>query len=363
MNKKSGLKIFIFLFLTAVIILLWASVAQSRTLRRSDPVKSFVSQCTFYKPVKYKNLTIIPVNAPDKSIKGGILTLDEAISAGTLTVTEVSRSGSVNSLAVTNNSRKPVYIMAGEILRGSKQDRVLKDDALIPPKSGKIIVSAFCVEKGRWTYKTDKFKSDKQTANISVRQMAKASKSQSAVWDGVAETNKRFNAKESGSLAMSYNSKEVKKEKSRYNSKIINIPKKYPKANGVVVIINGEVLVADVFSDRVIFNKLWSKLADSYTLEAISRSKMPYPAISTSYEKLAKEFFTRIKQADITYSKSPGTGKQIEISSLKITGSGLLYAGSPLHLDAFPRPPVKKQPKPIPQLQRNYSPNQQQQNR
>jgi len=363
MKRRPGLKIFVLLFMTVVIILIWAGIAQSKTYKHSDPVKIYVSECTYYKPVRYKNLTIVPVNAPDKSIKGGILTLDEAISAGTLTVTEVSRSGSVNSLAVVNNSRKPVYIMAGEIMRGAKQDRVLKDDALIPPKSGKIIVPVYCVERGRWTYKTDKFGSDKQTANISVRQMAKAEKSQSAVWDGVSKTNMRFKKSGSGSLAMSYNSDEVKKEKTRYNSKLINIPKKYPKANGVVVIINNEVLVADIFSDTTIFNKLWSKLADSYTLEAISRRNIPYPDVSSSPEALARRFIGEIKKADITYAKSPGTGKLIEVSSLKITGSGLLYSNSPLHIDVFPMPSVKTEPKLIPQMHRNYPQNQRQQRR
>src|SRR5262249_5531978 len=42
-----------------------------------------------------------------------------------------------------------VYIQAGDIVKGGRQDRVLSYDLIVPPRSGKVPLAAFCVEAGR----------------------------------------------------------------------------------------------------------------------------------------------------------------------------------------------------------------------
>jgi hypothetical protein len=314
-----------------------------------DTVKNFVAKATFYSPVKYKNLTIIPVKAPYSASKGLISTFDEAVAEGSLTIKEVNSSGSVNQLAVINKSDDAVYIMAGEILRGSKQDRVLQDDVLIPANSGKILVDCFCVEQGRWTYKSDKFYSGGQNANISVRQAAKEKKNQSEVWDSVATTNSKFDQAPSGSLAKSFESEKVNKDKAGYISQMTNIPEKHPDANGVVVLINGKVLVADLFSDPRIFKKLWKKLSDSYAVEAISQQD----SVTESSYTSAQSFLSKVQSAKISYTVNPGLGRKVEITSGEITGSGLVSNNTLVHIDLFPKM-AKTDPPTDNRLQRNY---------
>ncbi|MCE1246153.1 MAG: hypothetical protein LWY06_05875 [Firmicutes bacterium] len=339
--------------LTAVIALLalmltFVSVTQAKEKYSDDTVKNFIAQTKLYSSVNHKNLTIIPVKAPYSSAKGTISTFDEAVAEGSLIIKEVSSSGSVNQLAVINQSDDPVYIMAGEILRGSKQDRVLKDDVLVPAKSGKILVDCFCVEHGRWTYKSDKFYSGGQNANISVRQAAKQTQDQSEVWNSVAKTNASFNQEESGSLAKSYESKEVTADKKAYINEITDIPSRYPEANGVVVMINGKVLAADIFSDPRIFRKLWKKLSDSYALEAISKQNDKSEKGISS----AKEFLSKVQSAEISYAVHPGLGRKVEIKSAHITGSGLVSGGAPIHIDLFPKLDIPERPKS--DFHRNY---------
>jgi len=323
-----------------------------------DPVSNFVGRASFYEPVKYKNLTIIPVQAPEHKIKTAILTLDEALSKDKLTIKEVDRDGSVNELAVWNNSDKFVFIMAGEILAGSKQDRILKKDVLLPPDSGKVIVSVFCVEHGRWTYKSDTFYSEEKAANISVRNVAQASKDQSAVWRDVAETNASVGAvAPTGSLSKATESEKVQKEKSEYIKEFVDIPSHYPKANGVVVLVNNKVLVADMFSDTHIFHKLWPKLNESYVLEAISRKEREVDSRISS----AEEFLKLIQQADVQYNDYEGSGKSVEINSKYVTGTGVVKDSSPIHLGVFPKIEIKEKPVDIPPIYRNYNDMQQRQ--
>src|SRR5436190_16565128 len=62
-------------------------------------------------------------------------TLDEAVAAGTLEVSEVTDGGSVPQLKVHNKDCLAVFLMAGEHLRGGKQNRVLNASILVAAQS------------------------------------------------------------------------------------------------------------------------------------------------------------------------------------------------------------------------------------
>ncbi len=80
----------------------------------------------------------------------------EAIAAGTCIVREVSEEGSVSELLVDNASDTPVLFLEGEVLRGAKQDRVLRSSVLVAG-GGHTRVPVCCVERGRWEYAGRRF--------------------------------------------------------------------------------------------------------------------------------------------------------------------------------------------------------------
>jgi len=75
--------------------------------------------------------------------------LETAICLKKIVITEVSSSGTVNILYAQNVSIDTLYLMAGEIIKGGKQDRIIGSDVVVLPGEKKNI-SAFCVERGRW---------------------------------------------------------------------------------------------------------------------------------------------------------------------------------------------------------------------
>src|ERR1700739_4085280 len=117
-------------------------------------------------PIRHGNLTIFPVVAARSYDTQEFLTLDEGLHSGEVIVTE---SGSVqplmrrrrtplphdgaqvNQLVLVNNSKRPLILLAGEIVTGGKQDRVIGKDRIVPGESDPIDLGVFCVEPGGWT--------------------------------------------------------------------------------------------------------------------------------------------------------------------------------------------------------------------
>ena len=115
---------------------------------------------------------MFPVVAAHSHDTQEFLTLDEGLRSGEVIVTESgsvqplmrrrrtrrSRSGAqVNQLVLVNNSKRPLILLAGEIVTGGKQDRVIGKDRIIPAESDPVDLGVFCVEPGRWTGSSDRF--------------------------------------------------------------------------------------------------------------------------------------------------------------------------------------------------------------
>src|ERR1700723_4563594 len=116
-------------------------------------------------PIRQGNLTVFPVLASKSYPTGEFLTLDEGLRSGEVVGTEYGSlrglirrqttpssqrdSAQVNQLALVNNSKRPLLLLAGEIVAGGKQDRVIGMDRIVPPESDPIDLNVFCVEPGR----------------------------------------------------------------------------------------------------------------------------------------------------------------------------------------------------------------------
>ena len=118
------------------------------------------------------------------------LTLQDALQQKKVRVHETR---DVNHLAIENISLDEVYVQAGDIVKGGQQDRTLAYDLIVPAKSGRIPIDAFCVEQGRWNGRGSESMavfeaSSAQLNSKDLKLAAKRSKSQQEVWSKVAET-------------------------------------------------------------------------------------------------------------------------------------------------------------------------------
>ena len=158
-------------------------------------------------PIRHGNLTVFPVVAGKSYPTGEFMTLDEGLRSGDVVVSDGAQ---VNRLVLVNNSKRPLLLLAGEIVTGGKQDRVIGKDRIVPAESDPVDLSVFCVEPGRWIAASEHFGASEamygaavggrsqnapapmaMMAQPSVRAKAMADKNQNEVW---AEVRKQQQA-------------------------------------------------------------------------------------------------------------------------------------------------------------------------
>ncbi|MDQ2937724.1 MAG: hypothetical protein M3R67_09465, partial [Acidobacteriota bacterium] len=138
-------------------------------------------------PYTHKNLTIFLVHGKNLLSGKTFLTLQEALEQKKVVVYETK---DVNELSIENLSNEDVFVQSGDIVKGGQQDRMLAVDLIVPPRSGKMPIAAFCVEHGRWSGRGSEraavFSSSADVvATKEIKLAAKRENSQSGVWENV----------------------------------------------------------------------------------------------------------------------------------------------------------------------------------
>lgn len=232
-------------------------------------------------PFTQGNLTVFLIHGKDK-IKGQtFITLQEALVQRKVIVRETR---SVNELSIENISSEEVFVQSGDIVKGGQQDRMLVVDLILPPRSGKIPIAAFCVENGRWSRRgTEEVTTFNSSSNVvasrEVKLAAKSRGSQGEVWREVAAAQDRLSANVGGnvknqasptSLQLALENKDVQKTAENYVDALSGIVNGKPDVIGYVFAINGKINSADIYASSVLFKKLWPKLLKASAIEAIA---------------------------------------------------------------------------------------------
>ena len=193
----------------------------------------------------------------------------------------------VNTLEIENRSDKWLFLQAGDIVKGGKQDRTLTTDLTLAPRSGPQPIEAFCVERGRWTPGGDglAFRNNPGiVASAPLKRAIQSERSQSRVWQEVAKEEQRavHAARAAGApiAAMAplsntgtYNAiledKTVSANRDAYVTALLPHLRKHPNAIGLAIAVNGQVTSADIYGSPALFQRLSRKLLSSYALEGL----------------------------------------------------------------------------------------------
>ena len=292
-------------------------------------------------PITYETLTVFPVLSWQEAYTADFETLDAALASGEAIVAEQgaymrrSRNGAepavmssdgaqVNQLVLVNRGKKPLLLLAGEVVSGGKQDRIIGKDRIIPIGAQPLPLDVFCVEHSRWTNGGNTFAAAKTMVHPTVREQAAVDQDQNKVWaavrggsvgspaavgsgegggtaDGAAMaarerselssslevTAPRISPQQLSSVMAS--AAPTEGYRSIYQSAAVGpsvenfaleVEGRFNRATsglkgehvvGVIVAFGGEVAWSDIFASSQLFDAYWSKLLRSYAVEALTR--------------------------------------------------------------------------------------------
>ena len=185
----------------------------------------------------------------------------------------------INELLITNISEDTLYLMAGEVIRGGKQDRVVAKDMLVLPKSEKVALPVFCVEKGRWNYKKDAMQPFNEYFHVSsmqIRQAIQQSDNQELIWKVIEKINRK---NEVVSKTQAYTelaqSGVFRTQFMDYFGFFKDVFKEQKNVIGLVVVSGNEILGCDLFATPHLFEQKYNSLLYSYCTEAITSGDVP----------------------------------------------------------------------------------------
>jgi hypothetical protein len=303
-------------------------------------------------PVTYENISVFPVVASYGQDTSAFLTLEEGLATGEVQVRERGSeemvrgrdgriiyypqptSASVNQLVLVNRSKRPLLLLAGELVSGGKQDRVIGKDRIVPVGAPPLPLDVFCVEHGRWTG-VAQFSAANTIVHPSVRERAAVDQKQTEVWDAV-RSGTTLKAPEAapaprmtmgdiqGAIATNGRTEAYEKIYQSYavgvsiDDFVAEVQRRFGAATsglkgervvGVVIAYGGEVAWSDIFASADLFDHYWHKLLRSYSVEALARPTVRAVASRDN----AAEFLRRLNGREIQETE-PGVYRWREIT-------------------------------------------------
>ncbi|MGC2804941.1 MAG: DUF6569 family protein [Candidatus Acidiferrales bacterium] len=364
-----------FIILTALVaVIFWAFSTSSRVFAKpelgakpelaSGPDSS--SGWHIGEPITYETLTVFPVLSSQDAYTADFETLDAALASGEAIVAEQgeymrrSRNGAepavlssgggaqVNQLVLVNRGKKPLLLLAGEVVSGGKQDRIIGKDRIIPIGAQPLPLDVFCVEHSRWTGAGDTFAAAKTMVHPTVREQAAVDQDQNKVWAAVrgdamgsgsgggtsaeAAAHARAQSEMSSSLEVTApritsrqlstvvaSAAPTEGYRSIYQSAAVGpsvenfaleVERRFNRATsglkgehvvGVIIAFGGEVAWSDIFASSQLFDAYWPKLLRSYAVEALTR-----PATRETVSLVDARDFLRPATGHVREESEPG---------------------------------------------------------
>jgi hypothetical protein len=388
---------------SVLLLALTAFVERSGVKAAGGPQETVNGSYRVLAPIESGNLLLFPVVRVNGKTAAAtpFLTLDEGIKSGQVEVTEAGRvrglmrqrgtvgvppyhgngdlgapppeanryrGDEVNTLVLVNNSDKPLLLLAGEIVTGGKQDRVIAKDRIVPAGGEPIDLGVFCIEPGRWTASSETFgAAAKMPAHSfmvqpTVREKAMVAQDQQQVWDSVRGTISQMEvaAAPSANMPMGGGSAYLRSmgttsyakvmEDTTVSAKVDEAAAQVMKSRdqvlaqlrkegavGVVVAVRGEIVWADLFADTDLLSRYWTKLVRSYAAESLTEGEThaapseadaqrfldaPSGGTETSEGDVGVYRYRELRSGGtetfVLESLLPGTGYDVHISKLRL---------------------------------------------
>ena len=222
----------------------------------------------------------------------------------------------VNQLVLINRGKRPLLLLAGEVVSGGKQDRIIGKDRIVPIGAAPLPLDVFCVEHGRWTGDSMSFSAAETMVHPTRARASRSEQDQTQVWAAVRDETPKVGESESvmvegqaggmsagaaggvGAAPPALTSSTIggviseaptQSYRRIYQSPVVQnsvegfadeMSRRFDRATsgikvghvvGVVVAFGDDVAWSDIFASSQLFETYWPKLLRSYVVEALTR--------------------------------------------------------------------------------------------
>ncbi len=258
-----------------------------------------------------------------------------------------SDGGTVPALLVKNTGAKPVLLVAGDVVKGGKQDRVITSDVVVQPGQT-MDVAVNCVEHGRWSAgKTGHSFGYGGRGEGSLKKVVQVAKDQSATWSEVATSNGRKAAvirqkgdteaadklaPSTGTYIASLENKAVQDEVGPASAALIESLKERAGVVGVVVALGDSITTAELFGHPALFDRSREDLVRSFVLDGVGADAQGTAPVATE----AAAFLRDALQASLVSQAEQGEALKGERESDQAASfETTTKTGERIHFNAY----------------------------
>ncbi len=247
----------------------------------------------------YRNLKIIPIRQKERpqGAASGILTLSQAIKTGSVTISErgTAATENVHWLRVNNHSDRPLFIGAGEIITGGRQDRMVSKDTILEPMGVDQYFQTMCVEEGRWSDKEKKFVYGSY-ANPRLRKVLDKQKNQLLIWK---EIYRQLEESRIQSPTLSYAARKKDKKFLMEDDAYMQFFKremleKDSTIVGIIAVSGSQILATEIYDKEELFYNQAESLLAGFIEDAVTKGSVPAlpdDMIKTFMDKVLEDEF------------------------------------------------------------------------
>lgn len=294
-------------------------------------------------PFTQKNLTIFFVHGTDQLETKDFLSLERALRTGLLVIS--GTADQTHRLEVANrSSRRPVYLQAGQILKGGTQDRAIAIDSLVAPDTEKLHVLSYCVEKERsfprGTEDPMRLSSSRfllPTSSLMVA--AQYWGDQGQVWREISEFQKRISRRvrtpvpaeiSPTSLQLSLENKQLRARVRNFMDPLLSL-RCDADVVGMACAIDGALAKVDIFGSHHLFEMMKTGLFQAAATEAIAqRKRKTNPAVPK--KEGVVQLLKQAAEGKVYDDRRAGWATVRSSATLKVAKFESMYLDRRLHL-------------------------------